>query len=89
MISENSLELLEYPKLLRILSEQAHCPATRQAVLDIRPFENLDPIIQRQRLVEEIRNLKAEGNPLAPLSLFRFETLPGKGPAGRGGLGTL
>ena len=72
MISENSLELLEYPKLLRILSEPAHCPATRQAVLDIRPFEDLSPIIQRQRLVEELRNLKAEGNPLA---LYPFSDL--------------
>lgn len=72
MISENSLELLEYPKLLRILSEPAHCPAARQAVLEIRPFENLDPIIQRQRLVEELRNLKAEGNPLA---LYPFSDL--------------
>ena len=72
MISENSLELLEYPKLLRILSEPAHCPATRQAVLGIRPFEDLSPIVERQRLVEELRNLKAEGNPLA---LYPFSDL--------------
>ena len=72
MISENTLELLEYPKLLRILSEPAHCPATRQAVLGIRPFEDLYPIVERQRLVEELRNLKAEGNPLA---LYPFSDL--------------
>ena len=72
MISENTLELLEYPKLLRILSEPAHCPATRQAVLGIRPFEDLSPIVERQRLVEELRNLKAEGNPLA---LYPFSDL--------------
>lgn len=64
MISENSLVLLEYPKLLGVLTEQAQGQATRQAVLDIRPFENLPPIIQRQRLVEEIRKLKAQGTPL-------------------------
>ena len=61
MISENSLELLEYPKLLGIIAEQAHCPATRQAVLAIRPYGNLPDILQRQRLVEELRRLSAEG----------------------------
>ena len=64
MISENSLELLEYPKLLGIIAEQAHCPATRQAVLAIRPYGNLPDILQRQRLVEELRRLSAEGSPL-------------------------
>ena len=69
MISENSLELLEYPKLLGIIAEQAHCPATRQAVLAIRPFGNLPDILQRQRLVEELRRLSAEGT---PLQIFNF-----------------
>ena len=64
MISENSLELLEYPKLLGIIAEQAHCPATHQAVLAIRPYGNLPDILQRQRLVEELRRLSAEGSPL-------------------------
>ncbi len=72
MITENALELLEFPKLLRVLAEQAHCPATRQAVLDIRPFESLPPIVQRQRLVEELRNMKAEGN---PLGIYSFTDL--------------
>jgi len=72
MISENSLELLEYPKLLHILSEQAHCQATRQAVLDIRPLDNLFDILQRQRLLEELRRLSAEGR---PLQLFSFSDL--------------
>ena len=69
MISENSLELLEYPKLLTIIAEQAHCPATRQAVLAIRPYGNLPDILQRQRLVEELRRLAAEGSPLL---IFNF-----------------
>jgi DNA mismatch repair protein MutS2 len=69
MISENSLELLEYPKLLSIIAEQAHCPATRQAVLAIRPFGNLPDILQRQRLIEELRRLSAEGT---PLQIFNF-----------------
>jgi DNA mismatch repair protein MutS2 len=72
MISENSLELLEYPKLLGIIAEQAHCPATHQAVLDIHPYGNLPDILQRQRLVEELRRLSAEG---APLPLFTFADL--------------
>jgi DNA mismatch repair protein MutS2 len=72
MIPETSFELLEFPKLLRILAESAHCPATRQAVLGIRPFENLADIVERQRWVEELRNLKAEGN---PLGLYPFPDL--------------
>lgn len=67
MISENALELLEYQKLLRILAEPAHCPATRQAVLEIRPSGDLDGILQRQHLVEELRRMAAEGNPLGIL----------------------
>ncbi len=69
MISENFLELLEYRKLLVIIAEQARCPATRQAVLAIRPYGNLPDIRQRQRLVEELRRLTAEG---APLLIFNF-----------------
>jgi DNA mismatch repair protein MutS2 len=69
MISENSLELLEYPKLLGIIAEQSHCPATRQAVLAIRPYGNLPDLLQRQRLVEELRRLSAEGS---PLQIFTF-----------------
>jgi DNA mismatch repair protein MutS2 len=72
MISENSLELLEYPKLLGIIAEPAHCPATRQAVLAIRPYGNLPDILQRQRLVEELRRLSAEGSPLL---IFPFADL--------------
>jgi DNA mismatch repair protein MutS2 len=72
MISENSLELLEYPRLLSIIAEQAHCPATREAVLAIRPYGNLPDILQRQRLVEELRRLSAEG---APLQFFFFADL--------------
>jgi DNA mismatch repair protein MutS2 len=64
MISENSLELLEYPKLLNILVEQAHCPATRQAVLAIRPFGTRPKILERQHLVEELRRLSSSGTPL-------------------------
>jgi len=64
MISENTLELLEYHKLLHILAEPVHSPATLQAVLDIRPLDDLSEIRQRQRLVEEIRRLAIEGTPL-------------------------
>jgi DNA mismatch repair protein MutS2 len=72
MISENSLELLEYSKLLRILAEPAHSPATREAVLHIRPLATLSAIKQRQGLVEEIRRLAIDGN---PLRLFPFADL--------------
>ncbi len=72
MISENSLDLLEYPKLLHTISAQAHCPVTQKAISDIRPYRNLPDIIQRQRLVEELRRLSAEGR---PLQIFSFADL--------------
>ena len=72
MISESTLEILEYSKLLRILAEPVHSPATREAVLNIRPMATLSAIKQRQGLVAEIRRMAIDGN---PLRLFTFADL--------------
>jgi DNA mismatch repair protein MutS2 len=72
MISENALELLEFPKFLHLVSDLSHCPSTKQSVLQIRPFENLADIEQRQGLIEEIRRLSALGR---PLQFFPFDDL--------------
>ncbi|MEW6185724.1 MAG: endonuclease MutS2 [Thermodesulfobacteriota bacterium] len=72
MISENALERLEFPKFLRLVSDLSHCPSTKQSVLQIRPFENLADIEQRQGLIEEIRKLSALGR---PLQFFPFDDL--------------
>ena len=69
MISEYTLEVLEYKKLLAILADGSHCPATREAVLEIRPLRERDEILSRQNLVADIRKMSAQGHPLG-LALF-------------------
>jgi len=69
MISEYTLEVLEYKKLLAILADGAHCPATREAVLEIRPLRERQEILSHQKLVADIRKMSAQGQPLR-LTLF-------------------
>jgi DNA mismatch repair protein MutS2 len=64
MISEYTLDVLEYKKLLAILADGAHCPATREAVLEIRPLSEREEILSRQKLVADIRMMAARGHPL-------------------------
>jgi DNA mismatch repair protein MutS2 len=64
VISDTSLEQLEFPKLLRWAGEATHCPATLKEVLAIRPLNEAAEIRRRQGLVEEVRRLSAEGRPL-------------------------
>jgi len=57
MISKNTLHLLEYDRLLRIISEAAHSDVTKQMVLDISPMASLDDIRDRFVLVEDMRKV--------------------------------
>ncbi|MDH4231849.1 MAG: endonuclease MutS2 [Nitrospirota bacterium] len=69
MITDNSLFLLEFHKLLRIISAYAHSEGSKEAVLNIRPFRNKDEIEKRFGRIQEIRRISQEGNPLK-LSAF-------------------
>jgi DNA mismatch repair protein MutS2 len=69
MISESSLELLEFHKLLRLISDLANSEASKAAVLEIHPLEGREAIEKRQGSITEIRRLAQEGTPLR-LSFF-------------------
>jgi DNA mismatch repair protein MutS2 len=70
MIAENTLILLEFPKLLSETASLAHSEASRDAVLAFRPLGSGDEIEERLGQVEEIRRLSREG------SLLRISTFP-------------
>ncbi len=56
--------LLEFGKLLGIISELSHSEASRKSVLEIRPLGSLEEIRSRQGLVGEIMRLSQESNPI-------------------------
>jgi DNA mismatch repair protein MutS2 len=64
MISENTLELLEFSKLLRLISDFANSDASRASVAQIRPLGDRTGIEQRLQQVYEIRRMSHEGKPL-------------------------
>jgi DNA mismatch repair protein MutS2 len=69
MIPESAIHLLEFNKLLGLISGYANSEASRQSVLDIRPLRERADIEKRLGQIQEIRKLSLEGNPLR-LSTF-------------------
>ena len=69
MITDNSLFLLEFHKLLSVISAYAHSEGTKEAVLNIRPFQKREEIETRFGQVQELRRISQQGNPLK-LSAF-------------------
>jgi DNA mismatch repair protein MutS2 len=83
MISENTIETLEFDKLLSITAGFAHSEATQKAVLNIRPLKKLEDISKRTSLISEIRLLSQKGNPLSILPFPEIaDTLQTARPAG-------
>ncbi|MCL4475613.1 MAG: endonuclease MutS2 [Nitrospirae bacterium] len=64
MITENTLNLLEFPKLLRIISTFSHSDASEKAVLDILPLSDREEMGKRLGRIAEIRRISHEGSPL-------------------------
>ena len=64
MIAENTLNLLEFPKLLRVISTFSHSNASEKAVLDIFPLNDQGEIETRLGRIAEIRRMSHEGSPL-------------------------
>ena len=62
MISKNTLHLLEYDRLLEIISRAGHSEISRQTVLDIAPLFSGDDIRSRFFLVEDIRRIVCQGS---------------------------
>lgn len=72
MIAPTSLELLEFPKLLRSIAASTHSDASHTAVLDIRPLPAAADIRQRFAQVSEIRFLSHSG---IRLEISDFESI--------------
>ncbi len=62
---EHFLEILEFNKLLGIISDFAKSDASRRTVLSISPLHSGDDIDIRQRQIEEIRLISQKGKPLS------------------------
>ena len=64
MTAKNSLELLEFNKLLKLISIFANSDASKKSLLVIRPFDNKTDIERRLGQIREIRKMSHEGSPL-------------------------
>ncbi|MBI5632527.1 MAG: endonuclease MutS2 [Nitrospirae bacterium] len=61
MISKNTLQLLEFDRLLEIISSAGHSDISKQAVLDIAPLFSGDDMQDRFLLIEDIRRISSQG----------------------------
>jgi DNA mismatch repair protein MutS2 len=64
MILKNTLELLEFHKVLRLIADLANSESSEAYILSIVPLNARDDIETRQRLIADIRRLSHEGTPL-------------------------
>ena len=64
MIPKTSLDILEFPKLLRFIAGFANSDASKTSVLEIRPLKNREDIEKRLGQISEIRKMIHEGRPL-------------------------
>lgn len=58
------LQILEFDKILNVISGFSHSDASREYVLCILPFHNKEDIEKRFGQIQEIRRLAQEGTPL-------------------------
>ena len=75
MIPKNTLELLEFHKLLRLISDFAYSDASRQSIANLHPLQDREDIEKRLGLIGEIRKISQQGNRLR-LSQFPDISLP-------------
>jgi|WetSurMetagenome_2_1015567.scaffolds.fasta_scaffold00152_14 DNA mismatch repair protein MutS2 len=61
MASSNTLQQLEFDKLLKLISGFANSGATEAAVAKLGPFSSYDEILARQNLIGDILRLYSEG----------------------------
>lgn len=70
MIPKNTLQLLEYDRLLEIVSQACHSDASKETVLDIIPLSSVEVIRNRFLLIEDIRRIYQQGSSLK-LTVFQ------------------
>lgn len=64
MISNNSLALLEFHKLLSTISDFSHSDVSRESVFQLHPLGAVEEIQKRFGQINEIRRMTQEGSPL-------------------------
>ncbi|MFA4919665.1 MAG: endonuclease MutS2 [Thermodesulfovibrionales bacterium] len=64
MVPDNTLELLEFPKLLRLIAGFANSSASGKSVLEIEPLYDKAEVETKQRQISEIRMMSQQGKPL-------------------------
>ena len=64
MVPDNTLELLEFPKLLRLIAGFANSEASGKSVLEIGPLYDKAEVETRQRQISELRMMSQQGKPL-------------------------
>ncbi len=69
MIADNTIDVLDFPKVLALIAGYAHSEPTVAGVHALRPFESREDAERRLRLIADIRKLAHEG---APLRFMRF-----------------
>jgi len=69
-MTENSLRVLEYYRLLNIVSHYAASPLGRSNCLSLKPLQELESIESEQRLVTEMKELLCTKGFVPLLSLF-------------------
>jgi DNA mismatch repair protein MutS2 len=74
MISVNTLQQLEFDKILKLIAGFANSGATEAAVAKLAPFSGTDEIRERQSLISDILRLYSEG---ASLALYPFPDISG------------
>ena len=72
MIPDNTLELLEFPKLLRLIAGFANSEASGKSVLEIEPLYDKAEVETKQRQISEIRMMSQQGK---PLKLYPFSDI--------------
>jgi len=75
MIPKTSLELLEFNKLLRLISDFANSDASKFSVMDIHPLNSKADIEKRLSQISEIRKISHEGNPISLDTFSDISTL--------------
>ena len=64
MISRNTLQLLEFDRLLGVIADAAHSDISRNTVLEISPLPEVEAIRDRCSLIEDIRRIYQQGSSL-------------------------
>jgi DNA mismatch repair protein MutS2 len=70
---EHSLEILEFNKLLAVITDFAKSDASREAILAMSPLNSIKDINRRQRQIEEIRLMSQKDKPLKILPFSDIE----------------